>query len=137
MNSPTLDHNGKMLSYDGQKVFTANSRGRGSRGRGNQNNNRNDRNDRKRGNDNNPSSSGGGRGGKSKKPVIYTLSFRKDFTLFFQNNSGQSDNKQWCRFHQSRSSHGPEDCFLNRESKSFKGEEFLQKFEQKHKRKLY
>ena len=79
MNSPTLDHNGKMLSYDGQKVFTAGSRGRGGRGRGN-NNNRNDRNgDRKRKNDNEQGSSNGGRGGKAKKQVIYT---KTTFFLF-------------------------------------------------------
>ena len=135
MNSPTLDHHGKMLSYDGSKVFTASTRGRGGRGRGG---NRNDRGDRKRGNDNQSNQSGGGgRGGKAKKPVIYTFTALFLLNFISKNNGGQSDNKQWCRFHQSRSGHSAEDCFLNRDSKSFKGEEFLQKFEQKHKRKVY
>ena len=68
MNSPCLDHNGKMLSYDGQKIFTPHNRGRSNRGRGG-NNNRGDRQDRKRGSDSNQGSSGNGRGGKAKKPV--------------------------------------------------------------------
>ena len=70
MNSPTLDHHGKMLSYDGTKVFNTNGRGRNGRGRGGSN--RGNRGDRKRGNDNQSNQSSGGDRGKSKKPVIYT-----------------------------------------------------------------
>ena len=82
MNSPTIDHHGKMLSYDGSKVYTANNRGRGGRGRGG---NRNDRGDRKRGNDNQSNQSGGGgRGGKAKKPVIYTLKALFPYVLFLR-----------------------------------------------------
>ena len=77
MNSPALDHHGKMLSHDGQKIFTAGNRNRDGRGR---NRGRGGRQDRKRDRNSDQGSSNGGggsnnqgRGGKSKRPVIYTL----------------------------------------------------------------
>ena len=76
MNSPAIDRNGKMLSYDGQKVFNSSNRGRNNR-RGGPYNRRDDRrsgqNQTSGGNDrgNNRNQ----RGGRSNKnSVIYTLS---------------------------------------------------------------
>ena len=76
INSPALDHRGKMLSYDGTKVFTANGRFRnnsrfnGGRGRGknrNQNDNRDGKNNR---NGNNRGGSQGQKNGRNSVSIV-------------------------------------------------------------------
>ena len=136
INSPALDHHGKLLSRDGTKIFTA-----GNFGNGNKFSRRNNRNGNSSGNQGKKNQKNNRKRKSNDNQVfdIRLIGFTV-LTLSFQNRGDSSRGKSndngdhWCRFHESRGGHHANDCYLNKKSPKFKGDKFLEDYETKNAR---
>ena len=57
----------------------------------------------------------------------------KNLKIFLKKNGDAQGKKEqhFCKFHRARVGHKASDCFLNRKSNHFKGDEYLKKHEEK------
>ena len=120
-----------MLSYDGTKIFTAGKSRNGrfnQRGRGNRNGQNGNRRDNQDGKPNRKN--GNGKSGNKGSSVRIHFFYINPVLNLFSKSSG--NNQHWCKFHGSRGTHTQSDCFLNKDSKLYKGDAYVKEWESKN-----